>query len=102
MKHLLSRYLVSKTFWLVSDTLVLKSVLITYLHLTKVVSFHPIFWKLVRIIKARHQQILVLYKGRTLAETIRVILFPKHAYYLNKRSPNKSTLDSKVTFLAKD
>ena len=32
-------------------------------NLTKVITNLPIFWELVRIIKARHQRILVLYKG---------------------------------------
>ena len=46
-------------------------------------TFHPIFWQLVQILKARHQQILVLYKGKNLAQTLcqRVVLFQKDAYY---------------------
>ena len=34
-----------------------------YIHLTKVITYHHIFWQLVLTIKARHQRILVLYKG---------------------------------------
>ena len=51
--------------------------------------------QLVRIIKTRQNRILVLYKGRTPAKTLRVILFQKDSYYLNRRSPNKGILDSK-------
>ena len=32
------------------------------IHLTKVITFHPIVWQLVRKIKPRHQRILVLYR----------------------------------------
>ena len=55
----------------------------------------PYFLQLVRIIKAKHQRILVLYKGWTLSKTHRVILFKKYPSCLNSRSLNTGTLDSK-------
>ena len=43
----------------------------------------------------RHQRILVLYKGGTLAKILRVILFQKDVYYLNRHNPNKGIFESK-------
>ena len=45
------------------DKFITKEDLEKYIHLMKVITYHHIFWQLVLILKARHQRILVLYKG---------------------------------------
>ena len=68
------------------------------LHLTKVITYHPICWQRVRITKARHQRILVLYKGWTLAKTLRVILFKRIPTTWIGAVRIKGILDSKSHF----
>ena len=70
------------------------------LHWEKVITIHLTFWRLVQNIKFGNQKYLVLYIRKTLAQTLRIILFQKDAYALQRRSPSKGTLVSKSHIFA--